>query len=265
MSTRDSVWPQGTPCWVDCQVDDRAAAGDFYSALFGWHVQDGGHGAGNYLLADIDGKAVAGIGGKPDDFEMASSWTTYIAAQNADDIARKVENSGGQLIMAPFDVTDVGRMFVAADPTGGIFGVWEAKVHKGAGVFNEDGAYCWNELHTRDYAKAKQFYSDAFGWGFHEIGDGENFAYSTFSLPGGDDVVGGINDASKTPGDHATYWLTWFQGDDVDAMLVKATGLGATEVRGPSDSPFGRSVVIGAPQGEIFGIIDPSKAIPPRT
>lgn len=40
MPTHDGSWPQGTPCWVDCQVDDPARAREFYGPLFGWEIED---------------------------------------------------------------------------------------------------------------------------------------------------------------------------------------------------------------------------------
>jgi uncharacterized protein len=39
--TRDQVWPNGTPCWIDLMVTDPDAAKHFYSGLFGWDIQDG--------------------------------------------------------------------------------------------------------------------------------------------------------------------------------------------------------------------------------
>ncbi|MEV0078550.1 VOC family protein [Nocardia neocaledoniensis] len=260
MPTRDEAWPQGTPCWIDCQVDDTAAARDFYSALFGWTVQDGPADAGGYLMATLEGRPAAGIGPKPDNMRMMpSTWTTYFAAERADEIAEKVSKAGGQVFMPPFDVLDVGRMFIGADPTGGVFGVWEAKAHTGAGIFNQPGAYCWNELHTGGYEQAHDFYHAVFGWTYTEIGDGESFTYSTFKLPSGGEEVGGMMDASalSTP----TYWLTWIQVDDTDGALAKATELGASVIMGPDDSPFGRMGILQAPQGEVFGIIDPAKAV----
>ena len=142
MPTRDDAWPQGTPCWIDCQVDDTTKAREFYAGLFGWEIYDSPEEAGGYLMAMKQGKPAAGIGPKPQGMPMPSAWTTYFAADSADDIAAKVADQGGQTLMPPFDVLDVGRMFVAADPTGAPFGVWQARAHTGAGVFNEDGAYC---------------------------------------------------------------------------------------------------------------------------
>lgn len=261
MPTRDEAWPQGTPCWVDCQVDDTAKARAFYAGLFGWDILDSPEEAGGYLMAMKNGKPAAGIGPKPQGMPVPSAWTTYFAADSADDIAAKVTAAGGQTLMPPFDVLDVGRMFVAADPTGAVFGVWEAKVHTGAGVFNEHGTYCWNELHTRGYQQAQDFYTAVFGWTYTEIGDGENFAYSTFALTAGGDGVGGINDDTKMPGEAPAHWLTWFQVDDTDDALDAAAELGATVLMGADDSPFGRMGVVQAPQGEVFGVIDPTRTV----
>ena len=33
--------------------------------------------------------------------------------------------------MEPMDVTDVGRMAVAVDPAGAVFGVWQARAFRG--------------------------------------------------------------------------------------------------------------------------------------
>ncbi|WP_069163514.1 VOC family protein [Nocardia altamirensis] len=262
MPTHDGSWPQGTPCWVDTQVDDTARAREFYGELFGWDVQDSPPEAGGYLLALLDGRPAAGIGPKPDGMDMPSVWTTYFAADSADAIAEKVTAAGGVVFMPPFDVLDVGRMFVGADPAGAPFGVWEAKAHTGAGIYNEPNAYCWNELHTLQYKQSQEFYAAVFGWNYTEIGDGTNFVYSTFSLTQGGDPVGGMNDSAIGPGgEDMSYWLTWFQVDGTDAALDKGVALGATVMMGAQDSPFGRMGILRGPQGEVFGVIDTATTV----
>jgi predicted enzyme related to lactoylglutathione lyase len=261
MPTRDTAWPQGTPCWIDCQVDDTAAARRFYGELFGWEILDSPPEAGGYLMAMRNGRPAAGIGPKPENMPMPSAWTTYFAADSADDIAAKVSQAGGQVFMPPFDVMDVGRMFVAADPTGAPFGVWQARSHTGAGIYNEAGAYSWNELHTRAYETAQRFYAEVFGWTYTEVGDGQSFVYSTFTLPAAKRSSGGMCDDTTMPGDSTPYWLTWFQVEDTDATGARATDLGATILMGPDDSFAGRMSIIAAPQGEVFGVIDPSHAV----
>lgn len=261
MPTRDEPWPAGTPAWVDCQVDDVEAAGRFYSDLFGWTVQDTGQEGGGYLIALKDGRAAAGIGGKPEGQAGAtpSAWTTYFAAGDVDGVHRRVAAAGGESLVTPFDVLGQGRMMVASDPTGAVFAVWQAGEHPGAGVYNEHGSYCWNELHTRDYDRAKRFYADVFGWTYSEMGDGVSMLYSTFTVPGGEASCGGVNDDTKMAGEGPAYWLTWFQVDDVDAATARAGDLGSSVMMGPDATPFGRMSVVRGAQGELFGLIDPTQ------
>lgn len=255
MSTRDDAWPEGTPCWVDLSVDDPAAARKYYGDLFGWDIQDGPAEAGGYLMALKSGKPAAGIGPKMGDQPMPSVWTTYLAADDVDATAAKVTAAGGQVFMPPFDVMDVGRMTVAADSTGAAFGVWQAGAHTGAGIFNEDGTYTWNELHTRDFQGAKDFYSSVFGWSYDDMGDGVELRYATFKRPDGESV-GGINDDTLHPGDNPAYWLTWFQADDVVASTDKAVSLGGSVMMPPSETPFGHMAIVSGAQGEMFGLIN---------
>ncbi|WP_028478194.1 VOC family protein [Nocardia sp. CNY236] len=254
MPTHDGNWSQGTPCWVGGDVDDPARAQTFYGELFGWKFTESPPESGGYLMAMRAGRAVAGIGPKPKD--TPSAWTTYLAVESADAIAGKLTAAGGSLMLEPRDALDAGRMAVAADPTGAVFGVWEARAHPGAGIYNEHGTYCWAELHTRDYKRTQEFYADVFGWHYTEIGDGHNFIYSTFSPTHDGDGVGGIFDSTAVPGDNRSHWLAWFQVDDTDAVLATARDLGATLRSGPDDSPFGRMGVVQGPQGEVFGVID---------
>ena len=85
MPTRDIAWPEGAPCWVDCQVDDPAAAGKFYSELLGWDILGSPPEAGGYLMGMKDNRAAAGIGPKPPmGGPMPCVWTTYFASDDAD-------------------------------------------------------------------------------------------------------------------------------------------------------------------------------------
>lgn len=256
MPTRDEVWPAGTPCWVDCQVDDPKAAAELYAALFGWQIDDPGPDAGGYLMASRDGRAVAGIGPKPDrSGGMPSAWTTYLATDDADATAAAITQAGGQVFMPPFDVMDAGRMSVAADSVGAVFGLWQAQMHRGVGIFNEPGTLCWNELHTKGYAESQQFYTSVFGWSFDEIGGG-GFTYSTFKGATDAESIGGVHLDEQLAEGHPPYWLVWFAVGNCDDAVGKATALGASVLMPAMDSPFGRMSVVRAPQGEAFGVID---------
>jgi uncharacterized protein len=264
MPTRDDAWPDGTPCWADCMVDDVAQAREFYASLFGWQIEDGPPEAGGYLMALKNGRPAAGISSKPPDSEgMPSVWTTYFATSDTDKTTAAVESAGGAILSEPLDVMSFGRMAVASATDGSYFALWQAGEHIGAGVYNEPGALAWNDLHTTGYEGAKAFYSEVFGFTFNEMGDGESMTYSTFALPGaaeGSSVGGMMLDTTK-PEDVPNYWLTWFAIDDIDAALAKAADGGATVIFGPDDSPFGRMGAISAPGGETLGLIDLSRTV----
>ncbi len=155
-------YDNGVPNWVDLGSPDVAASKQFYSQLFGWEPVDGGPDSGGYLIFHKDGAAVAGAGplqgpGQP------PSWSVYIATDDADATAAKVEAAGGKVLMAPMDVMDQGRMAVFMDPAGAAFGVWQKITFPGAQLQQEPGAISWVELATRDSERATQFYTAVFG------------------------------------------------------------------------------------------------------
>lgn len=258
MPTSDTPWAPGTPCWVDCMVADTASAREFYAGVFGWDIHDGPAEAGGYLMAMLQGKPAAGIGAKGAGQDYPSSWTTYLASADADATNAAVIAAGGQVIASAFDVMTAGRMSVFADPTGAVSGVWQAGDHLGAGIFNEPGSFCWNELHTRDYAAAKAFYEAVFGYTYTPMSEsGQDEGYVTFAVPGGEAGVGGIADDTAMPGasEVPPHWLTWFAVADADVSAARVTELGGTIMMPPGDSPIGRLAVVAGREGEVFGII----------
>lgn len=253
MSTKISKWPAGTPMWIDLSVDDVEEALAFYTNLFGWSYLTDNEEASGYLLAQLGGHAVAGIGPKQDP-GMPTVWTTYFASDDADESARLVKAAGGQLQAPPFDVMDSGRMAIAVDSVGATFGIWQAGNHIGAERVNEHGSLCWNELHTRDSAKAKAFYTEVFGYAYNDL-DADPMDYSTcLRFPDGREVAGLQHDPLLPEG-MPDYWLTWFTSDDVVGTALDAQHLGANLIMPVTDTPFGRMTIIQGLQGEVFGVI----------
>jgi uncharacterized protein len=251
MATRDTPWPPGTPCWVDLGVTDIPKAKAFYSGLFGWEIQDGPPEAGGYSLCEIGGRPVAGIGASQGD--MPIFWTTYLASADADETAAKVRAAGGQVLMEPFEVMDVGRMFIAVDPGGAIFGVWQARAHTGVQVANEPGSLIWNENMSRSYEANKAFYDAVFGYRYGDIG-GDGMKYSTLEVDG--KMVGGIGEiGSDQPAKTPASWSTYFAVADTDAAVSKVTALGGAVLAPPWDSPYGRMAVVADDQGAVFSLM----------
>jgi uncharacterized protein len=285
----------GVPCWVDASEPDPEAAVEFYGGLFGWEFEDvmppGPE--GNYFIArheaasssifDVSGASrsgdVAAVRSIPEAAPPAAMWNTYFWVDNADDCATKVREAGGDIVREPFDFMDACRMAVVTDPEGAVFGIWDAKEHKGARLVNDPGAVVFNGLNTRDVEGARSFYGSVFGWQTGAIGGGAE----GWTLPGyGDwlerehhpqlrkkmvqagapegfeDVVGSIipiaDDQPETP----PHWSVTFATDDADATARKASELGGQVIVPPFDAPWSTSTytiritVIGDPQGATF-------------
>jgi predicted enzyme related to lactoylglutathione lyase len=253
MVTRDTAWAAGTPCWVDLGVADIGQAKTFYSGLFGWQIQDGPPEAGGYSMCEIGGNPVAGIGPKMGPAEMPSFWTTYLATDDADATAAKITAAGGQLMVEPFDVMDVGRMAIAADPGGAVFGLWQARAHTGIRLANEPGALIWNENLSRSYAANKAFYAAVFGYSFGDIG-AEGMNYATLDLDG--QIVGGIGElGADQPEQTPASWSSYFAVTDTDAAVAKAVQLGGTVIAPAWDSPYGRMAIVSDDQGAAFALM----------
>jgi hypothetical protein len=256
MVTRDTAWAAGTPCWVDLGVADIPAAQSFYSELLGWDCQDGGPESGGYSMCMRGGRAAAGIGPKMGPQEVPPSWMTYIATDSADETVARVKDAGGQVISEPFDVMDVGRMAVAADPGGAVFGIWQARAHPGVGIANEPGALTWNENMSRDYDRNVEFYRAVFGYGYGDM-SGDGFRYATVKV-GGEDV-GGIGELGpEFPAEIPANWTAYFAVQDADETITKALELGGSLLRPAWDTPYGRMAVVADNQGAAFAIIGAS-------
>ncbi len=253
MVTHDTAWDSGTPCWVDLGVEDIAKASAFYAGLFGWEVQPGPPEAGGYAMCLKNGRAVAGIGSKQGSPSAPAVWTTYIASSDTDETVSTIKATGGKVLMDPMDVMDVGRMAIAADPAGAVFGIWQARAHVGAGLANEPGALCWNENLSRDYEGNKAFYQAVFGYDYGDISDA-GFRYATLKLGGTE--VGGIGELDTSfPAEIPAHWSVYFAVEDTDAAAAKITDAGGAVARPPWDTPYGRMAVVTDDQGAAFSLI----------
>ena len=242
------------PAWVDLSSSDPAASREFYSKLFGWQVEvspDPQY--GGYAVAKVGGNDVAGIGPKQSP-ESPTAWMVYIGTLNAEDLANKVQDAGGQVIAPPFDVGDQGRMAVFQDTSGAVISAWQPKAMRG---FQTDApnAFGWAELNARGVEKAIPFYRKVFGWAdkTSEMGEGAP-PYTEFQLRG-ESIAGAMEMNPMVPAEVPSYWMVYFNVDEVDKSSKQATEAGAQEMMAPSDFPGGRFAILRDPQGAVFGLL----------
>ena len=255
MTTYDQPFPTGAPAWVDLATSDREASWAFYSAVLGWEVEDTGEQTHHYGLARLGGSVVAGIWQPPEEQRGPVAWVTYLATPDAKATAAAIEENGGRLIFPPIEVPFQGWMALAADPTGGVFGIWQALGRVGYERANEPGTVVWNELLTRDTAAARDFYGKVFGLTFTAL-PGVDIDYTTIDGEGPGNTCGGLGGlGDDVPPQVPAHWMTYFAVADADTTAAKITELGGTVLSGPYDSQFGRMAVVEDPQGGRFSLI----------
>jgi predicted enzyme related to lactoylglutathione lyase len=250
-------YPTGTPCWVDLMAEDQQAALDFYRDLLGWSGHVGPAEFGGYAICELNGRPVAGIGPKmaPEGTpEPPTAWTSHLATTDAPATQDAIVAAGGTLIVPVMDVGTLGRMLVAADPQGAVFGVWQADEFPGAQVVNEAGALVWNELHTSDVPAATAFYGDAFGLMIEPMAGTDSY----WELRVGGRTVGGVTLLTNDPPGTPPYWLTYFAVDDVDSTVDALVRRNGNVLTPPSDTMAGRVSVVTDPQGAAFAMITPA-------
>jgi uncharacterized protein len=259
--TQMTTYAPGIPCWVDYSSPDIDATVSFYSDVLGWDVPEAENAeqTGGYRVANIGGSGVAGLMPAMQEGQPAA-WQTYIAVENADETAAKVQAAGGQVIAEPMDVMELGRMAVFTDPEGAFIAIWQANQMPGAALVNETGAMSWNEFNTRDPDAAKAFYGAVFDWTFTDTDMGEAGTYTTFKPPSrgeDDDSAGGMLDMrGRVPDEVPPHWMVYFNVDDADAAIETAKSGGASVAAGPMDLPMGRFAVLVDPQGAGFAIFE---------
>ncbi|HEY5836499.1 VOC family protein [Streptomyces sp.] len=257
-----SAFSEGAPCWADASLPDLAAGQRFYGELFGWTFQDLGEEFGHYTLAQRDGKNAAALMGKMDP-SMPTAWSVYFAATDAAKTAAKITEAGGQITFGPDAVADTGVLLGAVDPGGSFFGVWQAGGHPGFDIVDEPGAFCWTENHTRDAAPVDAFYEAVFGYGAQQIGDGTNFDYKVWSLPGDPEtrVAGRMRRGEDLPADLPSAFQIYFTVADCDEAAATVQRLGGRLIMEPEDSPFGRMAIVADDQGAHFAVIDTRRIV----
>ena len=236
MTTRDTPFAAGTPCWVDLFTSDAATSKTFYSEILGWTVQEAGEEFGCYANFASDGHLVAGVmGGNTADSPQPDAWTTYISTDDIDATVASAVELGATVVAPPMAVADLGSMAVMIDPAGAAVGAWQPGKHTGFGKYNEPGSVTWDEVHSKNFAATVPFYRKVFGWEIEKMSDTDDFRYFNGQV-GGKSVAGMMDSAGFLPPEVPSHWAVYFSVGDLDAAVAKAVDLGATVLR-PAEAP----------------------------
>lgn len=252
--------PAGNFAWMELATTDQASAKHFYSSLFGWMAQDFPMGENSvYTMFSLHGQQTGAT------FTLSAAernavpphWQLYIAVDDADAATARAQELGAQVIHPAFDVMTFGRMAVFQDPTGAYFSVWQARDHKGIGVWNENGALCWADLQTRDRDRAIAFYSNLLGWQFDPGKDKDPGGY--LHIKNGEQYIGGMPEPRTMPPGVPPHWLAYILSPDCVAQTAHAQELGARVLVPPMTIENQlRFSVLADPQGAVFALFTPA-------
>ena len=263
MTVRTDFMP-GEFCWIDLAAHNLKTAVAWYGELFGWsHFEMPSQpGAPPYAFFMKGENAVAGIGQMSDEMQakgIPPIWNNYINSADCEATEARVVELGGTVTVPTQEIPGHGKLAFFLDPEGASFAAWESLPGKGQGVVTkEPGSLSWNELMTRDSAKAQQFYHDLIGWDFAPM-PMDGIDYVVIKNDGED--AGGF---MPMDGPHfegvPAHWLVYFEVSDCDVAASKASETGGTVVVPPTAIPVGKFSVLKDPQGGVFSVIELTNA-----
>ena len=252
--------PGGAFCWVELATTDATAAKAFYGGLFGWTPDDMSMGQGQtYTMLKLAGLELGAMYTLTEEMRrqgVPPNWMLYVNVESVDQTIAKAAAAGGQVVAGPFDVGDAGRMAVLRDPQGAVVSIWQDKKHIGIRIAGVVGTLCWSELATTDRAKAREFYTTAFGWGakISQMGPVEYTEWMAGEMP-----AGGMLEMTEEWHGAPPHWMPYFLVADCDVSAEKAAELGGKVVVPPRDVPkICRFAVLCDPQGAYFSVIKPT-------
>ena len=125
MSETPAMTP-GTFGWNELVTDDTDACKAFFTELMGWttdanRMEDGG----TYTFFKQGDRPVGGmmsmqsLGLK----DVPSHWMAYLTVENVDAACARCKELGGNVVMEPMDVPNIGRFAIIADPSEAALGL----------------------------------------------------------------------------------------------------------------------------------------------
>lgn len=109
----------GAFSWNELMTSDVDAAKAFYTALFGWELQDEQAQGMVYTLIKTADQKIGGLMAIPAEAHDAMpAWGAYVTVDDVDKQVERATQLGASLVVAPRDIAGVGRFAVIRDPQG---------------------------------------------------------------------------------------------------------------------------------------------------
>lgn len=112
----------GAVHWTELHSADVEADVAWLETALGFEVQTMPIPGGRYYLLNSGGETRGGAVAALND-EVAGRWLAWVHVTDVDATLERIRGLGGRALTGPSDYPDVGRMAIAADPAGAVFGV----------------------------------------------------------------------------------------------------------------------------------------------
>lgn len=238
--------------WYELVTSDLDAAQAFYGEVVGWQAVPFPGGQGDYRVLNMAGKGIGGLMALPEGM-TDPFWMGYVGVADIDAAVAGLEGAGGT-VHRRFDIPEVGRIALVADPQGAGLALIQGTSDGKSEAFDQSkaGHGNWHELHSSDWQATWDFYANQFGWAKGIGMDmGPMGTYQLFQADGAD--IGGMMDSPDFP---RPIWLYYFGSENVDAAIERIAANGGTVLHGPSEVPGGAWIVQAKdPQGAIFALV----------
>ena len=259
---------RGHLVWYELMTPDAEASKRFYDAVVGWTISEPAPEFQGYrMIGRSDGGSAGGV--LPLTAEMQQhgarpTWLAYIGVDDVDAAAAAIEQAGGRVLMPPFDIPNVGRIAMVADPQGAPFYVMKPtppadRPNAQSDVFSVDQPQHvrWNELSTTDQDAAIAFYTGQFGWGQEGDMDMGEMGKYRFIQNRGTTIGAVMRKPAQLP---VSSWTFYIGVDDIDRAAESVKSGGGQVINGPMEIPGGEySLNAIDPQGASFGLVGPRK------
>jgi hypothetical protein len=113
---------------IEFNTTDPQRAKSFYGSLFDWTLEDTDMGGGMVYTIIKVGEGTGGGLMKHPMPGAPSIWIPYILVSDVAASTAKAKSAGGTVIKDVSEVPNMGSFSIIQDPTGGVIGLWQAKM-----------------------------------------------------------------------------------------------------------------------------------------
>lgn len=258
--------PHGSFIWYELLTADPAAAKAFYDHVVGWSIDAAPAPGGiDYrMIVALDGGGAGGVMTLSADMIASGArpvWLGYFGVDDVDAAVAAIVAEGGQVHLPAFDIPDVGRVAMVADPQGNAFYVMRGASDATSTAYRRDGIghVSWNELFTADADAGLAFYARCLNLTVREtMPMGAMGDYSLIAPQGIAEPTGAV---MRTPPGADSGWRFYFRVPDIDAARARVESAGGAVEQGPMEVPGGEWIVNARdPEGVAFSLVAPARS-----